>query len=250
MYCSGIVPFVTLLALICAGVFAEEGSLSRSHIHKEKLIQRHDFVRRERANPTEAHEVVISVKQKNQKALKEELHARSSPGHPKYQQWMNYEEIVAMTRNDEASDAVMRWLDENDVEVTWMSRQREFIRASATIGAWEDLLQAQFYRFEDHFQDRKSSHMRSEEYSIPVELDAHIDAVFYTSQVVPAVVSNLEFLEKPSKSNHFDAMSNDDVTDNYVSPSVLKEIYGVPSDLKGEYTMEMISDCRNACATL
>jgi hypothetical protein len=174
-----------LLLLLVSGT---RGSPARGGdlVKIDTLKARAGLVRKERAEIEAFHDIVISVKQNNRERLEAELLARSTPGNALYQQWMTYDEISQVSRNDEAFTSVMEWLGvapkhthtvegsqnsaedihihlrpptepfsqhdgggHGDVSVTWVSKRKDYIRVRAKISTWESLLGTPFYHFEE-----------------------------------------------------------------------------------------------------
>jgi hypothetical protein len=156
----------------------------------QKSIPREDFVKVSKSDGSIKHELVFAVKQRNLRELDEALILRSTPGSPLYQEWMTYEEVGRMTRNPASAAAVRDWLLSNKAEVSWTSTNSHYIKAQASITVWEQLLNAEFFLWED--KSRRGSmpvhHRllhRAHEYSLPVEMKDHLSAVFNTVQTPP-----------------------------------------------------------------
>lgn len=95
-------------------------SLTTSHaafLKKESMNKREDFVMKTNAPPSLPHEVVIAIKQKNLDVIEREVIERATPGNPKYQKWMTFEEVGRLIANPEAVNATVSWLEANDVQV-------------------------------------------------------------------------------------------------------------------------------------
>jgi hypothetical protein len=72
------------------------------------------------------------------------------------------------------------------------TKRKEYIKAVAKIGTWEQLLDTTFYNWKDqntHVAEsqRGKFTVRSKHYSLPEEVAPHQDAVFHTSQVPPII---------------------------------------------------------------
>lgn len=160
------------------------------HEMGEKLQLRDSFVRMSRSDSADHHEVVIAVKQRNIRELQRQALARSTPGDPRYQQWMSFEEVGELVANVEGYDAVMAWLHEHDVPVLWVSRRKEYIRAGAPIQKWEAMLQTTFYQHRD--TSRSSAphvYHRCSSYHLPSLLARHVQTIFNTVQAPPVMSS-------------------------------------------------------------
>lgn len=178
--------FVICWALIVATVVcAEEFHL----MHKS--ISRNDFIKMEASHPDTLHKLVFAVKQSNLIEADALLMERSTPGSPRYQEWLTFEEVGELTSNIEGAEAVLNWLAENGVTMVDTTMRFEYITAFASIATWEKLLNTKFFRFEDHSKNslRANSGVihRAEEYSLPTSLRSHVHCVFYTVQVPPVI---------------------------------------------------------------
>ena len=153
-------------------------------VEMESMIPRVDFAKCNRCAGYLTHEVFIAVKQKNLDILEEEVLQRSTPGSPLYQQWMTRSEVDAMKSNPEGGDAVAQFLIEHNVEITWSSRNKDYMKATATISHWEHMLNTEFYMWEDLKDGDETNgavgspyHVpRAMRYSIPSEISEHIHA--------------------------------------------------------------------------
>jgi tripeptidyl-peptidase-1 len=168
----------------------------------ESYIPRSDFIQGERSIPDTLHELVFSIKQRNINVAKTELYERSTPGNPKYQKWLSSGEIKELIQNDEGADAVLAWLSSNGLAIKWESYRREYMKVVAPISRWEELLDMEFYNWEDLSKkdtNSKQDHSfinRAKEYTIPAVLESHLSAIFHTVQVPPVF--------KPHYKRHLD----------------------------------------------
>eukprot|EP01042_Synura_sphagnicola_P029082 gene29082-37514_t len=165
-------------------------------LHMEKHISRDTFAKRTRVAAETVHEVVIAVRQQNLAELEQMVLGRATPGHPQYQQWLSFEEVGTMVRNEEGYGKVMEWLEAYEVDVKWSSPYGEYIRAEGRISQWEKMLSTEFYEFEDlshkkggegegSDKDKGKMFYRALEYWIPSELEGSITAIFNTVQTPP-----------------------------------------------------------------
>ena len=74
----------------------------------------------------------------------------------------------------------MNYLTQHKINYT-KTKYWEFVTATAPVFQWEEILNTEFYTFKlPHESDRIV--IRSLQYTIPSEVDAHIDAIFNTVQ--------------------------------------------------------------------
>jgi tripeptidyl-peptidase-1 len=161
--------------------------------HKmESQISRETFVRREKSLGSVVHEVVIAIQQKNLPELKQMVYDRATKGHSLFQKWFTFQEIGDIVKNEEGYVVVKEWLAASGATVTWSSPHKEYIKASAPIATWEEMLSTKFYQFEDLTRPDKASSEgkgrilhRALDYSIPAELKESISVIFHTVQTPP-----------------------------------------------------------------
>jgi tripeptidyl-peptidase-1 len=151
-----------------------------------RRIPRETFVKGNKAGADETHALVFAVKQQNLDSLEKTLLERSTPGNDKYQKWLTYAEITALTANPAGSEAVKLWLEQQGAKIVWSSNRNDYIKAEAPIAVWERLLDAEFFEFADHSRKKVASKvLRADAYTIPDALQGHLHTVFYTVQTPP-----------------------------------------------------------------
>jgi tripeptidyl-peptidase-1 len=179
-----LMKIVVLIALL-AVVFAE----STGFFKMEAMNKRDDFVLKSKAEADAPHEVIFAVKQLNLDILKREVLERSTPGNAKYQQWMTHSQVGDLITNHNGAEATINWLNKHGIKHTWMSKRKEYIKATAPISEWETLFDTKFYAWADENPNGggKDLAFRANHYSLPVDLVPHIDAVFNTVQAPPVI---------------------------------------------------------------
>eukprot|EP01031_Cornospumella_fuschlensis_P045754 gene45754-56003_t len=216
MMITGYLPIlVALLSAISAATVVPEG-----YVLKATQKTRETFVKGPRARPEISHEVVIAVKQKNIDVVQREALERATPGHEHYQHWLSYEEITSLVINTVGSEAVISWCNQHAIEVTWVSRRGDYIKANAPVSLWESVLKTEFFVYTDHTRPRKlpqssqkapyystanadehlesseiSSHstfIRGHTYHLPVEIHSHVQAIFNVVDAPPVMHPNIE----------------------------------------------------------
>ena len=158
------------------------------HVRMESLLPRPTLTKLRKSPALQEHDVVIAIHQPNIDLIEETLLARSTPGSPMYQQWLSFDEVGDFIRNDAAVSAVEQWLQENGAKVTWKTVRSEYIKAVAPLSIWEQMLDTQFYEWEDTSDPRRAqSYHLAEHYSIPHNLHQHIYAILNTAQSPPVI---------------------------------------------------------------
>jgi len=156
----------------------------------ETQIPRDTFRQVSRADATAKHELVFAVPQMNLPQIESMLMERSSPDNALYQQWLSFDEIGSLVRNTVSAEAVRNWLMLCDVDITWVSRHSTYIKAVATIGDWEKMLDTVFYEWDDvskrgSFTKKDRMIHRALSFSLPIYIKDHVSAVFNTVQTPP-----------------------------------------------------------------
>ena len=144
------------------------------------------------------HEVLIAVAQNNLDYLKKTIIERGTPGHKLYQQWLSFDEIGNLTKNDAAYASIITWLQSSNVSVTWSSPRLDYIRATATIGVWEVVLNTTFFEWELNKPPHPNVlYHRSLQYYVPKHLNQHVFAIFNTCQA-PQTLTHFSRILTPS----------------------------------------------------
>jgi subtilase family serine protease len=155
----------------------------------ERMKQRSTFKQLIRSPSDHVHEVVFALKQNNLDVIEREVLERATPGNTKYQQWMTFDEVGSLIRNDAATQYLTDLLQlDSSINITWQSKRGEYVKAQAPISSWETLLSTQFYEWHD---THNAAYVhRCKTYYLPEEATAHIHAVFHTSQALPVAVKH------------------------------------------------------------
>ena len=150
--------------------------------YHERASPRHlaRAVRRERASSDHIHEVIFAVRQRGVKALEARLRDISDPTSARFGAHMTHDEIAAVTDTTASAGRVTEFLESMGATVVRSTLHGEYITASWTVEGWEKVLSAEFY----HFEHAGGEIVRALEYSLPVELQGHVTAVFNTVQVM------------------------------------------------------------------
>jgi tripeptidyl-peptidase-1 len=142
---------------------------------------RDDFVRKETADTSIVHEVIIAVKQKNLDMIEKTLYEVSDPRSPKYGKFLTRAQIGELTVNREATTQIESYLAANGATIVKTTPFGEYITAKAPISVWQTMFATTFYNFE-HIE-KKTTVQRSMDYSVPTDISLHVEAVFGTVQL-------------------------------------------------------------------
>ena len=224
---------VTVSCFVVLCTFVALAADENFQIHSTgQHIPRHDFIQGNGSNADAKHELIFAIQQRNLVELDKLLLERSTPGNPFYQQWFSFEEVGQMTSNPDGAKAVEEWLTENNIEVSWKSAHSDYLKATAKISQWEQMLNTKFYEFEDlqsSIQNRVLH--RATEYSLPEHVAPHLHTVFNTVQVPPVLHRN-----SPSLGGRGHLRTQENIIFGQTTVDLLNEFYGM-NQLLGNSSM-------------
>lgn len=179
----------------------------------EKMIKTDTFIKTNiPIVDTSIHKVIIAIKQNGIDYLENLLMKISSPDSSSYQQWLTFEQVSELTRNDDAVKHVESWLKLNDISITSKSHNSFYIEAEAPITKWSKILNTTFYIWKDTQNygkvtesDDVSYHIRSHDYSLPNHLLPHITTIFNVCDAMPKMRNPATIAETPNKHASFRA---------------------------------------------
>ena len=206
------------------------------------LLSHGDVVKGRRAPSTASHNVIFIVKQRNMDKLTEILHDVSDPKSQNYGNHLTRDEVINLTSNPESHDEIIAYLKAAGATVTLVEHAGGSITASAPISVWERMLNTKFYSYslpssavENDIRDSRNAadmyaFVRTEEYSVPLALNQHVDYVMNTVQLPQLRSSNLPAIrviaeDQSLKSSRFSKESV--IYQNYVTPQLLSNFYGI-----------------------
>ncbi len=185
-------PKILATFLVVLGVLSSLGSSTTSitgnnavastHVFRSKahLTLRPYIKSDKRSHPEAFHTVIFAVKQRNVDKLEEKLMEVSDPHSHKYGQHWTREEVGAFTENREGSAAVLSYLQSHfssdEIAIEKRSLYDEYIVVKGKVRVWESMFATKFYEFVHKDWHNKAIH-RAMEYSLPAELDAHVEVV-------------------------------------------------------------------------
>jgi tripeptidyl-peptidase I len=223
------------------GVDGSRGSLHTFREDSLGLTLSHGIMKGYRVPPTQYHDVVFVIKQRNLDTLTRILHEVSDPASEEYGNHLSKEEIDDLTSNGDSNEVVLAYLKSVGAKMVIVECSGELITARAPISLWERILDTEFHMFshksENHASDTTDetdtldgkTFIRSEKYSIPISLDDHIAFVLNTIQIPQLQSRRYQPTEVPSheaaKSSAFSVSSL--YTEGSVSPQLLNDGYNI-----------------------
>ena len=203
---------------------------SRTHVLKEGmplLSSRSDLIKRSPLHNDHTHELIFVLQQRNIDELTRILHDVSDPMSPNYGNHLSGEQVGAMTMNPEAREAVVTYLSLNGATITAETLHSEFITATAPVSVWNKVLDTEFMTFHQRQVDGDVEEIvRAEKYSIPKELDEHVDCVMNTIEM-PVVLTRKANIYKPSSSTGNKGRFNEAGYSGYVLPTTIRRYYNL-----------------------
>jgi tripeptidyl-peptidase-1 len=174
---------LAIIFLTSAGQSASTNHVFRSKAH---LGDGRPYIKSDkRSHPDADHTVVFAIKQRNVDKLEEKLMEVSDPHSPKYGQHWTREEVGEFTQNREGSAAVLAYLQSkfgaSQIAVEKRSLYDEYIVVRGKVLVWEEMFATRFFEFAHKDWHGKTIH-RALEYSLPTELDAHIESVGHVAE--------------------------------------------------------------------
>lgn len=186
------------------------------------------------------HEVVLATRQDNIASLESRLLTEMIPRvNDDGFRWLNFDEVNRETENRDSQALVKGWLDEQGVNITWVSKSGHFFKAEAAISTWESMLDTRFYIWRSSLHE--NALIQSEDYSVPAYLDDHIHAIFNTCQTPPVLQQNARRLSGADEVEEYDGGMSQAAASNVLTPKppgtttvgLLKSFYRVSSSLMG-----------------
>ena len=210
--------------------FRESGSESLMHA---------DIVKGLRAPSSQPHDLVFSIRLRNMDELERILYDVSDPSSTNYGNHLTREDIIDLTSNVESCKEVIAYLETAGASILSEDLAGGFISARGSVSLWENMLNTEFYSYSlqsgrDYNEISKSkaatSFLRTEGYSIPHSLDAHIAWVLDTTDVPSSVKremvrSRMASDKQNMKSSRFSAASLLEPT--YITPQRLNNAYNI-----------------------
>ena len=224
------------------GVDGSAGSLHSFREGTLGLTLFNDIEKGHRVPPTQYHDVVFVVQQKNMDILTRLLLDVSDPSSEKYGNHLSKEEIDDLTYNGDSHQIVMAYLNSVGAEVVLVECSGELIRARAQISLWETILDTEFHHFShknsmdgiDAANDEtgtldERTFIRTEKYSVPISLDDHVAFVLNTVQIPPPKSRRYSSADMgsygPAKSSSFSQSSL--YTEGHISPQLINDAYNI-----------------------
>lgn len=174
------------------------------------------------SDSNEKHEIIFCIKQRNREYIEKLLYDVSSPKSSSYGKHLSREAIADITSNPIATNAVKDYLQSKNIDYI-STTYGEYIKATATIETWEDILKIKFYKYYNDDEGR-FIHRSNYEAEVPSELKDHVQHLFKTNEF-PLPNHNKALISKTSQSNV--GTPNFPSCDGTVNIACLQEYYEI-----------------------
>lgn len=218
------------------GVDSSERGLHAFRESADALMSHVDFEKGARVPAKELHDVVFVVRQRNIDELKRILYDVSDPTSANYGNHMTYQEIHELVSDSIAYEEVVQYLTNAGATVVHEESQGECITARAEVGLWERMLNTKFHSYTKvspaeptKWPSAQTVFIRSEDYSVPVGLDEHVESIMNTIQIPVTkyqrdFVGDLASIKRPAKSRFSEASNS---YAGWTSPAQIQKRYNI-----------------------
>ena len=222
-----LLPFI--FCLICDGISIttndKQKFTRKTHVFKESMpdLSSNDMIRFDRVENGSIHEVVFVIRQRNMEELTRILHDVSDPMSPNYGHHLTQDQVTTMTSNPESRDVVLSYLNSVGSKVKKVTRGGEYIIAEAPLTVWENVFKAEFFTFRQILPNGENlAAVRANAYSVPSELDAHVESVLNIIEV--PIPTRFPIIQKSVDLSQ---------TTAYMTPKKIRSSYNIGSTVGG-----------------
>ncbi|KAE9405295.1 family S53 protease [Gymnopus androsaceus JB14] len=194
-------------------------------VHEERELPTH-FSLAGTPSPDTHINLKIALTATNMSGLEKVAWDVSTPGNSLYGQHLNYDQTRAyVVPSPETISAVTTWLNENGItNLTTSGAFNEWLGFTVPISTANSLLQANFQKFSEVGGPRELT--RTLSYSIPVDLEQHIDLVYPTTDFVR--LSKGAKFQVHKTSDKLATRTVPTSCQSEITPQCLQDLYGIP----------------------
>ncbi|PIL33248.1 hypothetical protein GSI_04698 [Ganoderma sinense ZZ0214-1] len=176
------------------------------------------------ADPNQTLKLRLALVQGNVAELERQLYDVSTPSSSNYGKHLSKSEVQQLVAPAQGSvDAVNAWLKENGISAKTISAAGDWLSFEIPVSKANELFDADFSVFKH--DDTGVEAVRTLSYSIPAELQGHLDLV-HPTVTFPNPNGHLPVFKTPVKSKRqVDASCSSTIT-----PACLQSLYNIPSD--------------------
>ncbi|KAM5542034.1 hypothetical protein V8D89_004344 [Ganoderma adspersum] len=190
------------------------------------------FSRTGSADPNQTLQLRLALTRGNVTALERKLYDLSMPSSPNYGKHLSKSEVHQLVAPAQDSvDAVNAWLKENGIAAETISATGDWLAFEVPVSKANKLFDTDFSVFK-HVETGVES-VRTLSYSIPAELQGHLDLV-HPTVTFPDPMSRLPVFQAPVKgkrgSENFTTGTVPSSCSDSITPACLQSIYNIPKD--------------------
>ncbi|KAL6298313.1 family S53 protease [Sparassis latifolia] len=180
------------------------------------------------APPDTVLDLRLALVQSNPAGLEQALYDVSTPSSANYRKYLTKEEAAGfVSPAAESLAAVNNWLQANNIDATVLTPAGDWISFSILVSQANDLFDSEFSTFVHSTSGQQS--IRTLAYSIPVELQGHLDFVHPTI-TFPIYLASSSPYSVSTKSTRATVHERQDPScADTVTPACLQALYGIPS---------------------
>jgi tripeptidyl-peptidase-1 len=226
----------------CLSFFMSSFYIVGNNIHqKAHLAGRSDILPGARVHPHEVHAVTFSVKKTNVDMLEQIFLNVSDPFSAEYGKHWTKAKISELTANPLAVQKISSYLKSHGMDIVSQTSDGSYITVQGKVSAWEKMFSTKFFEFKHkHWNNEKIN--RALEYSLPQELNGHVEYVF---EIVDFPLPNKGSpIVKPSIAQKTPAhgISAQAIiyTGGEMTPAVLKAAYGIMNSTGSSLTSQAV----------
>lgn len=229
---TAIFAVLLLTSNVKYSVSVENADIITTHVFRETAtgLLSHGAIQKEgRASAEEVHDVVFVVEHNNVDKLTRILHEVSDPSSAKYGKHLTRAEVSDLTSNPIARNEVLAHLKAAGASVVTDSPYgNHHITARAPISVWENMFNTEFFVYSHVSGKDSTKFMRTEKYSVPQALDAHVTSVFNTVQT-PLSHTPKSPAAVPKTANKQRSLAGT-LMDGHTTPERINLAYGIASN--------------------
>ncbi|KAI1786392.1 family S53 protease [Ganoderma leucocontextum] len=184
------------------------------------------------ADPNQTLKLHLALVQGNVAELERKLYDVSTPSSSNYGKHLSKSEVHQLVAPAQGSiDAVNGWLKENGITAKTISATGDWLSFEVPVSKANELFDAEFSVFKH--DDTGMEAVRTLSYSIPAELQGHLDLV-HPTVTFPNPKGHLPVFQAPVKHarglQNFTAQAIPSSCSSSITPACLQAIYNIPSD--------------------
>ncbi|KAL6306871.1 family S53 protease [Sparassis latifolia] len=179
----------------------------------------------------------IALVQSNPAGLVDALYDVSTPSSQNYGKYLTKEEAAQfVSPTSETAAAVNSWLQANDITATAITPAADWLSFSIPVSKANDIFATEFSVF-THSSTGKQT-IRTLEYSIPAELQRHLDIV-YPGTTFPVYTNKGRISSTRSRVPKRSVSARQDCSST-ITPSCLQSIYAIPATPATQSTNQLL----------